>query len=244
MEFSISPFYLIKCLFVGKQGVGKSTIVNILDGVGHDPRIPPTIGIEFTSLLFDLQEFPVKGRLPKYYFDKIPDDLKDIKQTNPTQMVKCYVWDTSGQDRFFSIVKSYVRDVDIAFLTFDLNDRFSWNELVKWKEELDKHANSERSTKLVIIGTKKDLPHHEVDEDEIKVMAQKWNADYFLLSSVKVDSYNKIKEMMYNCVNNYHKNILKQKEVPKHLKPAYYMTHESYVDLNTETSKYNFCCHQ
>ena len=103
--------YTVKCVLLGNQGVGKSTMLGILTTGRFDHAIVSTIAIDFAIK---------KITLPDYN----------------NHQIKLQIWDTAGQEKFKSIVRSYLRDVYVAFLVFDITDRDSWDSLEEWKKEL------------------------------------------------------------------------------------------------------------
>jgi small GTP-binding protein len=240
----ISPFYRIKCLFVGLQNVGKSSLINLMEKGSHDPDIPVTIGIEFISLLMELEEYPLDDRLPHFY-NEVKKEAK-LKENN--QLVKAHIWDCSGSSKYFSIVKSYLRDVDIGFLVFDMTNRDSWNELEKWKQEIEKNAKFDYLPMLVLVGTKCDLSPHAISRDEINERAEKWNAKSYIVSCVYSSGACSIKRMMYKSLSSFHEKIITLlyagKELPPHVHSHFYSTiSHPYVDLDYD-SKSKFCCYQ
>ena len=42
------------------------------------------------------------------------------------------LWDTSGQERYFAVAKSYIRDSDGIFIVFDLTEKKSLDQLEIW----------------------------------------------------------------------------------------------------------------
>ena len=46
-----------------------------------------------------------------------------------------HVWDTSGQEKFDSIIISYYRNIAVAILVFDLSNYSTFNNIKKWLEK-------------------------------------------------------------------------------------------------------------
>lgn len=228
----ISPFYRIKCLFGGEAGVGKSSLVHLIKHSVHNPNTEPTIAVEYAIQTVELKEYPFfKKDLPGYYF-------KEVTTNNCLQTIKTEIWDAAGSPRFKSIVSSYMRNLDIAFLVFSLSDRASWEALPSWKEEIDKNGNP----MIVIVATKCDLKH-QVDEVEISELCKKWNAKRFTLSAVQRNSPGMVKRMLYKSVQDYHEKILSlpEEEVPKHVKRSYFNHLIPRLNLDVEPSQV-LCC--
>ena len=242
--------YVVKCVLLGHYGVGKSTL-------GHkflqktskyflNDIIEPTIGIDF---------IPKTIKLPKYNDHKI----------------KLQIWDTAGQEKFKSIVKSYLRNVYVAYIMFDITNRESWNEIDTWKDILDKlnnnfnnldnsdnsdnsslnDKNSKKIPKLVLVGTKSDKPNHTITESEIKLKSKEWNCNYYILSSKEEDSYITIYNMFLQETSDFHKDIVwkykNNKELPygvltKDVKKYILNGDDNYQ--SNKTNKYKWCCFQ
>lgn len=210
----ISPEYIIKCVTLGSHSVGKSTICQMFYTGRKVENVQYTVGIDFVG--------------------------KDIKLSEK-QNIKLQVWDTAGSEQFTRIIESYIRDVDIAFLVFDMSKRETWDRILKWKEELDKHNKYQNIPLIGLVGCKSDLKH-EITKDEIETRAKKWNADTFIISCMKDDSVQLISEMFHKMVRQYHNNIIELIETNK--KIPYKITNSYGKTKLTEQSNYNLCCFQ
>lgn len=212
---SIANPYVIKCILLGDRGIGKSTMLNVLSTGTFDPRLHSTIGIDFISKTISL---------PDYNNHKI----------------KLQIWDTAGQEKFKSIIISYLRDVYIAFLIFDLTDRDSWNNILEWKEELESSNNRyEGLPHIVLIGTKSDLRHPVVSPEEIRARAKEWGCKSYTISSKQNNSHSIIYRIFTIAAEDLHQLIIHKhingKEVPYGI---YKETGVSRLD----TPKDNLCC--
>jgi len=105
--------YLLKFLLVGDSDVGKQEILNSFqDGSLESP---------FCS-----------GSSPAAY--KTTTILLDGKK------VKLQVWDTSGQGRFCTIIRSYSRGAQGILLVYDITNKWSFDGLDRWLQEVEEHA--------------------------------------------------------------------------------------------------------
>ena len=186
---------LIKIIIIGDSGVGKSSLLRSYCDQSFDKNFYSTIGIDFK-----------------------------IKNTNiNNKNIRLQIWDTAGQERFRSINTSYYRGADIILLVFDLTKRSSFDNLNKWKLEIEK-VLVERNYKLIIIGNKSDIENQTViGENEIKSYIQSMNCIYFETSSKNYDQVEKIfekilkssnllnKEEFQNNLINIEENKLKKK---------------------------------
>jgi len=241
----ISPYYKIKCIFAGESGVGKTSLTSLIHNDKCDPEPESTIGLAFIANQIDLKEYPLSNprNLPEYYHEMKKDWATTRNEEINNQIVGLHIWDTAGNVRFFSIVQSYLRDVDICFLVFDVTDKTSWDNLVKWKDEVDKYNDS---TLFVIVGTKSDLRNHQVTITEIKDRAQRWGVKYYVVSSFQINSASLVRRMIYKSVQNYHDNLLylldDGKKIPNHTSSTFYKKKIiSYLDLAAEPNE-NLCC--
>lgn len=200
--------YVVKCALLGRFGVGKSTIGHVFSNGRFDSTLTSTIGIDFHSKIINLTEY--------------------------NQNIKLQIWDTAGQEKYKSIVKSYLRDVYIAYIVFDVTDRESWNEIDKWKEMLNS-TNITFVPRVVLVGTKCDkLNCNKYDffdnlrdngrnpgyitENEVIAKAKEWECNYYLISSKTSNSATTITNMFFTETEQFHKDVLYNyvngKEIP------------------------------
>ncbi|CAG9856492.1 unnamed protein product [Phyllotreta striolata] len=104
--------YLLKFLLVGDSDVGKQEILSDLDDGSS--------------------ESPFCGHSGKSY--KTTTILLDGKR------VRLQLWDTSGQGRFCTIIRSYSRGAQGVLLVYDITNRWSFDGLDRWLKEVDEHA--------------------------------------------------------------------------------------------------------
>ena len=118
-----------KVVFLGGSGVGKSTISNTLFTGKFADDLPNTIGSAFTTKLFDHKD-------------------KNLVH-------KMNVWDTSGQENYFSITKIYFRDANAIVLVADATDEDSLRDAQRYLEEV--RDNLVESEFIVFVINKIDL---------------------------------------------------------------------------------------
>ncbi|EXB34841.1 Ras-related protein [Morus notabilis] len=63
--------------------------------------------------------------------------------------------DTAGQERFRSLIPSYIRDSSVAVIVFDVASRQSFLNTSKWIEEVRSERGSD--VIIVLVGNKTDL---------------------------------------------------------------------------------------
>ncbi len=99
-------FLVIKCIFIGNSGVGKTSIIERY--IKDNFNCSTTIGVEFYS----------KKLL-----------INDI-------LFKLHIWDLAGQMTFRNIIQNYYRNTAIVFYVFDKNNLKSLNDIDEWLETI------------------------------------------------------------------------------------------------------------
>ena len=162
----------LKVILLGEPGVGKTNIISRYLSGSFNQSSNPTIGSTFGE--------------------------KIIKKEGVTYSLK--VWDTTGQERYNSITKLFVKGSHIVILVYSIDNLLSFEKINFWlnyiKEELQ-----EGKYILGILGNKRDLYEFEVvSEEDGKKLAQKKNAVFGLVSA-KID---------VNGIINYFDTILEE----------------------------------
>jgi small GTP-binding protein len=116
-----------KFVTVGDSGVGKTSILRYLTEGQPALRTESTLGIEFF-----IHFVTIGGRL--------------------TRLV---IYDTAGQERYASIVRTYLRDALGVLLVFDIADRAGFESLPPRLRAIREETAAESS--VVLIGNKADL---------------------------------------------------------------------------------------
>ena len=73
-----------------------------------------------------------------------------------SQTVRLQVWESAGQERFRSLIPSYIRDSSVAVCVYDVTNRLSFKSLPKWIEDVRSERGSD--VLIVLVGNKTDLP--------------------------------------------------------------------------------------
>ncbi|KAJ3446714.1 ras family-domain-containing protein [Anaeramoeba flamelloides] len=158
--------HLIKVVVLGQTGCGKTSI--ILRFVENEflPDISPTIGASF-------------------YLSRIKIDNKQISLR---------LWDTSGQEKFHSLVPLYYRNAQVCLLIYDITDPLSLKQLKYWMNEL--RNNLKVLPVLVVVANKIDMINKSEKE---KIQIQKGekysktiNASFFTSSAKNGEGINEI----------------------------------------------------
>ena len=242
----VSPFYKIKCLFVGQQSSGKSSLLHLVHHEIPTMKTEPTIGMGFAATQFELEEYPLSNpsKLPNFYHEakkSFPINVSD----KPLQLVQLQCWDCSGNTKFFSITNNYMRDVDICFLVFDITDRTSWDQLPMWREKIMSFSRHDKLPMIVLVGTKSDLKNHQISLAEIKERSELWGIKNYVLSAIQESSSSMLKRMLYKSVQEYHNLMLllshEEKSLPAHISIKHFMKRIPILDLAVDSNP-GYCC--
>ncbi|CAE8684972.1 unnamed protein product [Polarella glacialis] len=120
--------HLYKVVLVGDATVGKTHLLSryIKDSLPKAPTA--TIGVEFATRTVPLA---VGGT------------------------VKAQIWDTAGQERYRAITSAHYRRAVGALLVYDITKQASFQNCLKWMEELRQSA--EPDIVIMLVGNKVDL---------------------------------------------------------------------------------------
>ena len=117
----------LKCVFIGDQNVGKTSILNRYTYGSYNQFVQPTIGSSMSTQAFNTK----------------------------IGMVKFNLWDTAGQERYRSIVPIYIKDASIIVIVFDLSNDETFEHLGEWFNSAKETAPQYAS--YVVVGNKLDL---------------------------------------------------------------------------------------
>ena len=141
-----SKNYIIKCNFLGDSGVGKTSLGKLFEQNKFINFINPTIGVEYFS--------------KEYIVDK--------------NKYKLQIWDLSGNRNFDNIINLYMKKVQIIFIIFDLSNKNTFNNIIKW---IKKAKENTTNSKIILIGNKSDL-NRQVSNNDINNITTQYNMNY------------------------------------------------------------------
>lgn len=153
-----SQEYTVKLLVIGDSGVGKTCLLLRYSDDKFVESHLITIGIDFKSKTI-LQE----GKTVKL------------------QIVSSKQWDSAGQERFHKIAPSFYRNAMGFLLVYDVNDRQSFDNVVRWSETISRYRSD--SVIKVLIGNKTDMPNRQVSREQGEELAQKLQTRLFETSA-------------------------------------------------------------
>ena len=118
-----------KVVFVGNPFVGKTSLMKRIISSEFNESYDQTIGVDFYS--------------------------KNVmyKET----IFKLQLWDSAGQEKYKSLIPSYVRGASLIFLVYDVTDERSFDAVSTWLNFIKQNLDVSASTKLILVGNKIDL---------------------------------------------------------------------------------------
>ncbi|KAM3145768.1 hypothetical protein pb186bvf_002063 [Paramecium bursaria] len=145
--------FVCKVVLIGDQGVGKTSIFN--------RRLYDKFTLQTTSTV-QPQTSPLKVM------------VQGVE-------VNVKLWDTAGQEAYRSITISYYKQSRGAFIVFDMTSKQSFDNVKLWARQLKNHVGDDLVK--VILGNKADQTNLEVEEADVKQLAESINAIYFIVSA-------------------------------------------------------------
>ena len=146
----------IKVILLGENGVGKTSIINryINDEFNPDGE-NETIGATFL--------------------------VKELRRSNIIYNLR--IWDSTGQEKFHSVTKLFIKGSNIIILVYSINSRESFDNLNFWYSSI-KDIMEENNFILAIVASKNDLKDEEViSEEEGKKYAEDKKAIFRTVSA-------------------------------------------------------------
>lgn len=183
--------YKLNFIIIGDTNSGKTSLVRHYSIPNYSYRFyyEPTIGVDFSS--------------------------KIIKKDST--FYKLHIWDTSGQERFRSITKSYYRDVLGIILCINLTEKKSIRNLNEWFKNIEENAPKEHS--VVLVGTYNDKKKNDFCYEQLKQISIEKNIPYCVVSTKEKSDISKpfdiLIDKIYNKINNNEinlENIINNKE--------------------------------
>ena len=176
IDFDIDKnIYQFKVVLVGNINVGKTSILNKYINKRFSKEHRATLSIEFK--------------------------IKTIK-INSTTICDLKIWDTCGDEKYFSITNNYFRDSQGIILVYDITSKKSFLDLSKW---LNLIKQIEGNTNIILVGNKNDLKNQrEVSLNEAKKFALNNGLKIYEISAK--DDFDEIDKIFFNFSNDLIKN--------------------------------------
>lgn len=132
-----TPIWTWKVIIIGDSGVGKSKIIShYMDDKNKNSTIT----------------------LPNAYY------VKNINIDGNVYGLS--IWDTAGQEKYRSLVRTYFRGSNAILLVYDVTDRTSFINCEDWLKQLLEYKNPNMT--IILIGNKIDLdPNNNLEHIDI-----------------------------------------------------------------------------
>lgn len=137
-----------------------------------------------------------------YYTSTIGVDFFNFRTTINNEKIKVYIWDTAGQEKFKTIIKSYYNGTNGALLVYDITDRQSFNNLDKWISDLNERGFE---GKIMIVGNKNDNERNRV-VDKTEAINYCIQNDYLFMECSSKENIN-IEELFKIFIENVYYNM-------------------------------------
>jgi len=186
--------YKFRLILIGDSCVGKTSFAKKLCDNIFLPVYEPTIGVDYLS--------------------------KTIIINN--EIIKCQIWDTTGQIRFANLLQTYYKNIAGAIFIYDINKKSSFENIKFWLKELNKQENKYPITKLLIGNithnsrkiSKQEAEHfclkHDFLYTEIDIKNGRHLEQYLtpLLNNIYLNKA--INKGVYKKISNYKKEVKKK----------------------------------
>lgn len=166
--------FLFKIIFIGDSCVGKTSLVNRLTRNTFHPYYESTIGVDFSSLMLDIDG----------------------------TTIKTHIWDTAGQPCFSPIIKTYYRGVAGAVLVFDVGRESSFKKIDHWFNEMKEKGTQDHIPVTILVGNKTDTKKRVVDKEVAEKYAKENNMLYCETSSKKNVNVREFYKMLIEEIHN------------------------------------------
>lgn len=124
---SISPLAKYKLVFLGDQGVGKTSIITrfMYDSFDKNYQVSSEYWFHFFNAVGVLFILFIDA---SYLKATIGIDFLSKTMYLEDRTVRLQLWDTAGQERFRSLIPSYIRDSSVAVVVYDITSK-SWDSI-------------------------------------------------------------------------------------------------------------------
>ena len=157
-----------KLIVIGDENVGKTSILKRFKNNQFTGDYEPTVGLDFQS---------------------IPIFVDNIS-------IALLLYDTSGQEKFRSLIPLYTKDANIILLIYDITNNESFTNVEKWYNSLS-NINKEEAI-FILIGNKIDLKdERKVKEEDGKQYADEHNYLFKEISALTGDG---IEDLFLNII--------------------------------------------
>tara|TARA_B110001469_G_C9639807_1_gene321549 strand:- start:1870 stop:2487 length:618 start_codon:yes stop_codon:yes gene_type:complete len=173
----------LKMILLGDAYSGKTSIMNRYFNNVFETDIKSTIGVDF-----------FKTKLTK----------NDINYS-------IFIWDTSGHEKFNSIIKSYYRNMTVAIVVFDLSNKESIFNIQTWLNSINMYCH--KDIIIYLVGNKCDK-EITIDYEFIDELCKNNDINFIEVSAKKNVNINRLIDTIMNNIDiQIHNGILKPNNV-------------------------------
>ena len=128
-------------------------------------------------------------------------DVISFVKTYDNKKITLFLYDTSGQERFHSIAKSFYRKGRVCILVYDVTNRETLIKLEYWLNDMKENCEEE-NVLYICVGNKIDLPRVVTHEEGME-FAQKHQLLYTETSALTCEGVEDLfKELMMQAIEN------------------------------------------
>ena len=181
--------YKFKVVFIGDAGVGKTQIIIRYVRNIFDEGYPSSTGVVFTSKIIEFE----------------------------SKKIMLQLWDTAGQEKYRSLIKSYYKDFHLIVFVYAIDDKDSFNSISNyWVKDVT--TNTNKKPKFLLVGNKCDLKKDEsVSTEEAQEYAKKNEMEFIEVSAKEGtninDMFKSSIEKLLNDMKKEKNNFFKKTEV-------------------------------
>ena len=140
-----------------------------------------TVGDSFSGKTSLLSVLADANSFSDIYTSTIGVDFVAIKTNIIGKKIKLQVWDTAGQERFQSIIQTYYKNSHGVILVYDISNRDSFINTVKWLKDARMICND--NVYIILVGNKSDIKfQRKVSTEEGRNFAEENNLDFIEIS--------------------------------------------------------------
>jgi len=156
-----------KVVILGDASVGKTSILGTLAYGVFDGNYNATIGVDYVPKIVSLAD---------------------------GSTVKLNIWDTAGQEKFKSLIPTFLRDMVAGIVAFNICDRASFENARNWVSFVIQEQGEDIASHIFLVGNKSDLAEGRlVSEEEAMDLAKELGLSRYVEVSAKTGT--NIKEL-------------------------------------------------
>ena len=175
---------IYKIMIVGDSIAGKTCFLLRYFGEGFHPTTPHTIGLDFK--------------------------MKEI-QLEEGQTIKLQIWDTAGQDRCYTMIKSYLKGTDGLIFIYDITSKYSFNFVRNWIIEYKGYLLEK--VPIFLIGNKIDMEYdRQVSSEEGILLAKEYGCIFYECSAKSNINIDSIINGIVKKINDNYEQIVSQRK--------------------------------